>query len=269
MATFSPTLEPKHPSPNDPLLPREKSDPKSYVCRSQRASKSPSSVIIVLSVLAMTGIVMLNIAFASIHMPRDPYRLRRPGQYPDIEVLKEADKKIPGPGLFFPRSIIRANQALPDQVYNSSSQVVLSDNDSMFYQWHMDASNFTSCYVAGVVPSLEERVSSNKTFTSTGSLAAIEVWSVATPPRGELESLSWNTRPQRIGLMGTIAFMPEEEMMTKLHREDGWQLSPPTPRFPCGEDKVYTIEVACSGCTLEFEQVLSFPPLAFDIMQLG
>ncbi|KDQ06588.1 hypothetical protein BOTBODRAFT_246239 [Botryobasidium botryosum FD-172 SS1] len=262
MASYSPLPDAED---HDYLISGEKP---AHDLQSQSPSKWTKWATVVLSILAVACAAGLHVSLGRIHVPRHPRGLRKPNQYPGLDLLDEVGRRHPGPGLYFPRSIIRANKAMPDRVYSSSSHVVLSDNDSMFFQWHMKPSEFTSCYIHGVVPTPEERLSSNKTFVSTGSLAAIEVWNVTAPP-GKLEHVSWDTRPQRIGLLGTIAFMPEREMMKELHREDGWQLGPPTPRFACGGEAVYTVEVACSGCTLEFEQVFSFPPLAFDIMQLG
>lgn len=83
-----------------------------------------------------------------------------------------------------------------------------------------------------------------------------------------MKSLSWNSRPQRIALMGTVAFLPEKEKIEQLELEDGWQSLMPT-RFSCGEKAIVSIEVTCEGCRLEFEQLFSDPPLAFDLMEIG
>jgi hypothetical protein len=129
----------------------------------------------------------------------------------------------------------------------------------MFYQWHIGPSKFSSCYIDSVVPTPEDGLAANKSYTSSGSLAKIQIWNVTTLAEGTM-SLSWNTRPQRIALMGTVAFFPEKEKIEQLRLEDGWQSQLPT-RFSCGEKATVSIEVACDGCKLEFEQLFSIPPL--------
>ncbi|EGN98467.1 hypothetical protein SERLA73DRAFT_169426 [Serpula lacrymans var. lacrymans S7.3] len=68
--------------------------------------------------------------------------------------------------------------------------------------------------------------------------------------------------------MGTVAFMPEKEIVGQLELEEGWQLYAPTPRFRCGQKATYTVEVTCQGCSLVYEQIRSLPPLAFDLFQI-
>lgn len=128
----------------------------------------------------------------------------------------------------------------------------------MIFQFRTSNPKFTSCYIDDFVPIPEEGLAANKTYTSSGSLTAIQVWNVTTPdPSRGIKSLSWNTRPKRIALMGTVAFLPDKERVEKFDLEDGWELKAST-RFPC---VIYTIEVACEGCTLEFDQIFSDPAL--------
>jgi len=129
----------------------------------------------------------------------------------------------------------------------------------MFFQWHMGQSKFTSCYIDSLVPTPEDGLAANKTYTSSGSLNEIQIWNVTTPAE-PMKNLSWNSRPERIALMGTVAFLPHKEKIEQLRLEDGWESLMPT-RFSCGKKSTVTIEVACEGCTLEFEQLFSFPPL--------
>ncbi|KAG0699971.1 hypothetical protein DFH29DRAFT_934322 [Suillus ampliporus] len=106
--------------------------------------------------------------------------------------------------MYFPSAIVRVNKALPDQVYTSGSHVILSDDDSMFFQWHLRKSKFPSCYIDSV----------------------IQIWNVTTPTES-MRSLSWNSRPQRIALMDTV---PEKKKIEQLRLEDGWQsLMPSSP----------------------------------------
>ncbi|KAG1728484.1 uncharacterized protein EDB91DRAFT_1313711 [Suillus paluster] len=151
---------------------------------------------------------------ASVSGLRDAHELRQPNQFPGLEFSDDPREKQKAPGMYFPSAIVRANKASPDQMYTSGS------HDSMFYQWQFGPSKFTSCYIDSVVPTLEDGLVANKTYTSSGTLTEIQIWNVTTPVEGTT-SLSWNTRPQRIALMGTITFLPEKEKIEQLHFEDG------------------------------------------------
>ncbi|KAG1850795.1 hypothetical protein DFJ58DRAFT_716748 [Suillus subalutaceus] len=232
-------------------------------------SKQPAWATLGLQVIAIIcACALYNIASASVSGKRNVQGLRQPNQFPGIELVGDAQQKEKAPKLFFPSAIVRVNKALPDQVYTSSSHVILSDSDSMFFQWHLGRSRFTSCYIDSIVPTVEDGLAANKSYTSSGSITEIQIWNVTTPAEG-ITSLSWNTRPRRIALMGTVAFLPEEEKIEQLGLEDGWQSQLAT-RFSCGKEaSVVTVEVACDGCRIEFEQLFSVPPLAFDLMEIG
>ncbi|KAG1735315.1 uncharacterized protein EDB91DRAFT_1083769 [Suillus paluster] len=227
----------------------------------------PAWTALGLSILAVVCACTVYIASASVSGPRDAHGLRQPNQFPGLEFIDEPRVKQKAPKMYFPSAIVRVNKALPDQIYTSGSHVILSENDSMFYQWHLGTSKFTSCYIDSVVPTPDDGLEANKTYTSSGSLTEIQIWNVTTPVEG-MKRLSWNSRPQRIALMGTVAFLPEKEKIEQLHFEDGWQSQLPT-RFSCGKKATVSIEVACDSCKLEFEQIFSIPPLGFDLMEIG
>ena len=86
----------------------------------------------------------------------------------------------------------------------------------------MSRSKLTSCYIDSIVPTLEDGLVANKTYTSSGSLNEIQIWNVTTRPAEPMKNMSWNLRPERIVLMGTIAFPPEKEKIEQLQLEDGW-----------------------------------------------
>ncbi|KAG1761150.1 hypothetical protein EDD22DRAFT_954298 [Suillus occidentalis] len=130
--------------------------------------------------------------------------------------------------------MVRVNKALPDQVYTSGSHIMLSDSDSMFFQRHLGRSRFTSCYIDSIVPTVEDGLAANKPYTSSGSITEIQIWNVTTPAEG-MRSPSWNMRPQRIALMGTMAFLPEKEKIEQLGLEDSWQSQLAT-QFSCGKE---------------------------------
>ncbi|KAG2141415.1 uncharacterized protein EDB93DRAFT_1241772 [Suillus bovinus] len=231
-------------------------------------SKRLAWAALVLQVIAVIcAYVLYNIASASVSRQRNVQGLRQPNQNPGIELVGSPQQNQKAPKLYFPSAIVRVNKALPDQVYTSGSHVILSDSDSMFFQWHLGQSRFTSCYIDSIVPTVEDGLAANKSYTSSGSTTEIQIWNVTTVEG--MTSLSWNTRPQRIALMGTVAFLPEKEKIEQLGLEDGWQSRLAT-RFSCGKEAaVVTIEVACDSCKIEFEQIFSIPPLAFDLMEIG
>ncbi|KAG1728795.1 hypothetical protein EDB19DRAFT_1897364 [Suillus lakei] len=225
------------------------------------SSKQPAWVALGLPVLAVIcACALYSIASASVTgQRRDTQGLRQPN-HKRVRRFSDRSQCVLNkpvwltPKLYFPNAMVRVNKALPDQVYTSGSHVILSDSDSMFFQWHLGWSKFTSCYIDSVVPTLEDGLAGNKSYTSSGSLTEIQIWNVTTPAEGMM-SLSWNTRPQRIALMGTVAFLPEKEKIEQPKLEDGWQSQLAT-RFSCGKKAtVITVEVACDDCRLEFEQL--------------
>ena len=52
----------------------------------------------------------------------------------------------------------------------------------MFFQWHMSRSKLTSCYIDSIVPTPEDGLVANKTYTSSGSLNEIQIWNITTRP---------------------------------------------------------------------------------------
>ncbi|TFY69837.1 hypothetical protein EVJ58_g200 [Rhodofomes roseus] len=235
------------------------------------ASKGRSLTEWVTLVLAM---VMLTTSFAlyvdSTHViePRSAKGLRKPDPYPGLADVPEFQKKRKGPMMYFPGPMIRTNKATPDEEYTSSSHIVLSENDHMFYQFRIKPNKFKWCYIDAVVPTPERGAEAGKFYTGSGNLLNIQVWNVSYPQQ-RMDSLSWNTRPERLELLGIVAWMPEKERMEKLDWEDGWQLKPQTPRFDCTEKKWFTFEMSCDNCTLEFEQIFSDPAMAFDLLQIA
>ncbi|KAG2067211.1 hypothetical protein BDR04DRAFT_1120610 [Suillus decipiens] len=241
--------------------------PDKHITSQHRAVDPPSTwpawaALVLPAIAVICACALYSISSVSVSGQRSVKGLRHPNQFPGIELLGDPRQKERGPRLYFPSEIVRVNKALPDQVYASGSHVILSDS------WHLGRSKFTSCYIDSIVPTVEDGLAANKSYISSGSITEIQIWNVTTPPEG-MRSLSWNTRPQRIALMGTVAFLPEKEKVEQLGLEDGWQSQLAT-RFSCGKKaSVVTVEVACDSCRIEFEQLFSVPPLAFDLMEIG
>ncbi|KAG1728803.1 hypothetical protein EDB19DRAFT_1745716, partial [Suillus lakei] len=119
-------------------------------------SKQPAWVALGLPVLAVIcACALYSIASASVTWQRhDTQGLRQPNQYPGIELVDDPQQKQKAPKLYFPNAMVRVNKALPDQLYTSGLHVILSDSDSMLFQWHLGRSKFTSYYIDSVVPTL-------------------------------------------------------------------------------------------------------------------
>ncbi|KAI0059989.1 hypothetical protein BV25DRAFT_1013086 [Artomyces pyxidatus] len=161
--------------------------------------------------------------------------------------------------MIFPGSIVRASRDSPDTVFTNSSHVFLTPQDSMYYQWRLRDFKFDLCYISAAVPDRERLHAGNKSYLASGDLGNIEVWNVSHPER--LREMSWSQRPPRIALLGTLNFSRVDQM-------DGWQLKSPTPRFNCPDGR-YTVEITCSGCRIQLEQVFSMPALGFELQMLG
>lgn len=161
--------------------------------------------------------------------------------------------------------------------------------DTMFYRWRGRPVNGSTCYIFAAVPppSILSDPSTNpdntKWYSLSGDASAVQIWNVTRPTsRATFDSMTYNTRPQRTQLLGTVnwtvdwSVWPDVEENAKgvelnmgKHGE-GWQLRDPTPRFPCetfgGE---IMVEIACVGtdggegepCRLEFDQLFTDPML--------
>ncbi|KAJ7611060.1 hypothetical protein DFH06DRAFT_169895 [Mycena polygramma] len=172
------------------------------------------------------------------------------------------------PVMTFPMYMTRVNAASPDTLYTSGSSIVLSPTDSMIYHWTIN-SRWQKCYVTGYVSAYDELLAAGKTYyRSEGDITSIEVWNLTPRKIQTLKTLSWNTRPERVSLLGTVNFTTVD-VQRKVLELDGQELRAPTPRFDCIGDLQLTIEIVCTTCSLQFEQVFSSPPLGFELMQLG
>ncbi|KAJ7734438.1 hypothetical protein B0H16DRAFT_1207590, partial [Mycena metata] len=107
------------------------------------------------------------------------------------------------------------------------------------------------------VSAAKDLIAAHKSYSSEGDVTAIEIWNVTSPEEPTaLQSISWNTRPARVSLLGTVNF-------TSRSVEDltGQELRAPTPRFGCLGYMEITVEVTSAACRLEFDQIFSSPPL--------
>ncbi|KAJ6474218.1 hypothetical protein C8R45DRAFT_1103199 [Mycena sanguinolenta] len=200
-------------------------------------------------------------------------KLRMAQPFANLEVGRNTmiRRKLKFPKKIFPTYITRVNAASPDTVYDSGPSVVLSptvspnhlpplDNqvffgkDSMIYHWRI-RSEWQICYIAGWVSPSKDLVAGHKSYISEGDVTSIQIWNVFAPEdRTALKALSWNARPVRESLLGTVNFTSIDTQ----GRLEGQQLRAPTPRFKCFGDTEITVEVVSSD-----------PALGFELIQLG
>ncbi|KAJ7882328.1 hypothetical protein B0H13DRAFT_1452241, partial [Mycena leptocephala] len=132
--------------------------------------------------------------------------------------------------------------------------------DSMIYYWRYN-STWSMCYLTGWVCAAEDLIAGHKSYISEGNVTSIEIWKLTSPENSKtLKTISWNTRPTRVSLLGTVNFT-SVETQRGVEDLDGQELRAPTPRFDCLGDTQITVEVACNACRLEFDQIFSDPPL--------
>jgi len=130
----------------------------------------------------------------------------------------------------------------------------------MFYHWKTK-SPWQGCYISGWVSPSKLLIPSGKGYSAEGDVTAIEIWNASSPTGSKsLKAMSWNTRPQRLSLMGTVNFTSRDTQKQVLELI-GQELKSPTPRFGCNGDIDLTIEITCKACHLEFDQVFSTPAL--------
>ncbi|KAJ7642965.1 hypothetical protein DFH06DRAFT_1333754 [Mycena polygramma] len=233
------------------------------------------SILIALVAISAAGAFHLAVATngAPLLSAKDiESTLRMPLPSPNLEKGKNYLEKLNlrSPKMIFPMYMTRANAASPDTVYTSGSSVVLSPTDSMIYHWKNNRRWPGKCYLAAWVSAFDDLVTAGKTYyRSEGDVTAIQIWNLTTPTdRRTLKTMSWNTRPQRVSLLGTVNFTGVD-IQRSTGELVGRELRDPTPRFYCNEDTQITVEIVCTTCSLEFEQVFSTPALGFELMQLA
>jgi hypothetical protein len=131
----------------------------------------------------------------------------------------------------------------------------------MIYHWRtIKLPSWPRCYISAWVPSNEELVQGNKSYAAEGDVTAVEIWKLSTTHPASLKTMSWNTRPERISLMGKVNFT-SRYIQNSVHELDGQQLKWPTPFVDCSGMVNITIEIVCTSCRLKFEQIFSLPAL--------
>lgn len=130
----------------------------------------------------------------------------------------------------------------------------------MFYHWNFNTT-WPRCYISGWVSPFKRLVAANKSLIAEGDVSTIEIWNVTSQTDPELlTTMSWNTRPDRLSLMGTVNFT-SREIQNQIEVLAGQELKMPTPLFDCSGEVHLTVEIACKSCRLQFDQIFTDPPL--------
>jgi len=224
------------------------------------------SVFSLVSALALSASLNAN-APMDFADPKNLATLKRLAPYPNMNTTDHIKTTKRMPKLWFPGSMIRVNAVQPDVFYTPSQSVVLSPTDSMFYRWKLNGRASGKCYIWAVVPKRSTLEKGGKSYYSEGDLTEIEIWNVTTPVH-KPKSLSWNTRPLRQNLLGTVNFTSQPTPTPRLADYDGKELRAPTPRLPCDGETTIMLEIACKSCKLVYDQVFSDPALGFDLQEL-
>lgn len=132
----------------------------------------------------------------------------------------------------------------------------------MIYRWKRKGRRGGQCYLKAIVPSSATLRASGKSYQAKGDFREIEVWNV-TALVHKPTSLSWNTRPIRQNLLGTVNFTNQPALIGRETEKgyDGKELRTPTPRIPCAGVTTITLEISCKSCRLEFDQIATDPAL--------
>ena len=144
--------------------------------------------------------------------------------------------------------------------FRKTSLLTLPFQDSMFYRWKLNGRDLGKCYIWAVVPERSTLEKGGKSYYSEGDVTEIEIWNVTTSVH-KPTSFSWNTRPLRQNLLGTVNFTTQPIPNIRTDGYDGKELKAPTPRLPCAGETTIMLEIACKSCKLEFDQVFSDPAL--------
>lgn len=127
----------------------------------------------------------------------------------------------------------------------------------MFYHWETTTTR-QRCYIGAWVSPPEKLAAANKSLVVEGDVTAIEIWNVSIPTYPQ--TMSWNTRPNRLSLMGTVNFT-RNDIRNQIAGLDGQELRAPTPLFDCGGEVNLSVEIVCKSCHLQFDQIFTDPPL--------
>ncbi|THU98607.1 hypothetical protein K435DRAFT_964836 [Dendrothele bispora CBS 962.96] len=238
-------------------------------------SKSRLSPFILWASVVVAALSTLN--FALIPWTMSAYELSETQlaklPYPDLHVgFNRIDKLlhniVPRPFIHsWPEHIVRINEGLKDTVYGSGNQVFISVKDSTIMKFPIPEGTRDQACVIGWQGPVETR---EQDLNTKGDISEIEVWSVIAPSSVDanngvtmdsfdFDSISWNTRPVRGELLGTLDL------------KGGLILNATTVKFGCPTDsKSLVVELRCVrvDCHVDFAQIEEVRPrMGFELLR--
>ncbi|THH18331.1 hypothetical protein EW146_g2628 [Bondarzewia mesenterica] len=188
--------------------------------------------------------------------------------YPDQRIgIDLAAKAMPRPAAYvyqWPTHITRLSSKLKNAVYGSGSQVFISVEDTTLMRFPIPPNGTTACAITWTPPPpLGVR---QRDLETKGDISEIEVWSViaprpssSSPSASDFDALSWNTRPVRGELLGTLDLTAHPNATTV--------------EFACPPaeegDEALIVELRCLrvACHVQFMQVPFMPKMGFELVR--
>ncbi|KAF9002916.1 hypothetical protein BDQ17DRAFT_1425450 [Cyathus striatus] len=168
----------------------------------------------------------------------------------------------------WPTNIARLSQKLKNAVYGDGVQVFISVEDSTLFRFPIPSSTSGSRSCAISFTHLPEITGRFKDLHTKGDVSEIEVWSIVAPNALQsssksvsdihFDTLSWNTRPVRGELLGTLSLNQKPNSTTVA--------------FGCpesGDDLVVEMRCLRVACEVQFKQVHMVPRLGFELVRRG
>ncbi|KAF5352093.1 hypothetical protein D9758_009382 [Tetrapyrgos nigripes] len=189
--------------------------------------------------------------------------------YPDLHIgFNRIDKllhdTLPRPYIrTWPLQIARINQGIKDTVYGNSQEVFISVKDSTLMRFVVPKGSTDQLCAFGWKGPVETR---KQDLTTKGDISEIEVWSIISPMVGspgtvdnlDFDNVSWNNRPVRGELLGTMDLKNDLVNAT-------------TENFACpSQDKHLVVEFRCVrvDCQVSFSQIKDVHPnMGFELLR--
>jgi len=224
------------------------------------------SLYIFWTCLAVTLLSILNVllpsTLSSYHLSESQLELPYPDQRLGLDRAAKAMPITPSYLYTWPEQIARLSQKLKNAVYGSGTEVFISAEDSTIMRFHIPSNGTNTCAIIWhPQPALGAR---NDDLETKGDITEIEVWSIIAPnpivsPGASLadldfDTLSWDTRPVRGELLGTLDLTARPNATTV--------------DFACPpEAEGLTVELRCLrvACHVRFMQVPFVPKIGFEL----
>ncbi|CAL1709829.1 unnamed protein product [Somion occarium] len=159
-----------------------------------------------------------------------------------------------GPGR--PVNIARVNSQYPDQIFARDGWVLITEHDRTLLEFRT-SSHTSRCVFASYFPtrrSLGDRLLTIELDDPNTPIARIQLTTMTVSESVDFATLTWNTRPQALKLVG--------ELDASFGRNDT------TGEFDCEPDTRLLVELACigRGCRIEYKDETGFPKIGIELV---